>query len=358
MTKPASLVTAALRGSTQLAWFVVVPALLAGLTFRHLVPAPRSGATGVLNSLSQAAAQYAVPFAVLLFVYFAVLLRYWARRLPGADSWLPAERARGSALKQAFGYAIPIGVAVLCALGARTLYTPCRVLSASMLPTLEPGALLLARQTTSAPRRGDVIVLQGPEPGAPPLVKRVIGLPGDVVRVNMGHPVINDWVVPGCNAGRYAYLSERGMTTGTLVVEFLDDAAYLTIHSVPLSASMAAYEVPAGEVFVLGDNRNNSSDSRAWNEGKGGSAPLSQVLGRVGRLLAGVHRDGELDFSTLFRSIDAPLQAEGLDVEAVHAGIAKCLKERPKQTRPPSKAAASMSSVSAASVLSPDRVTP
>ena len=68
------------------------------------------------------------------------------------------------------------------------------------------------------------------------------------------------WLVPSCNAGHFAYVSEHGLLTGMLEVEFLGDASYLTVYSAPLRPDLESYTIPAGEVFLLGDNRSNSSD--------------------------------------------------------------------------------------------------
>ena len=325
-------------------WLVVMPALLAGLSFRYLIPSSKSAGGGLLTELAQLAARSPGPVVAALFVYFAVIFRYWAARLPAADLWL-SERVNGpfglkSWLLWGASLALAVGGAVV--LHAR-FYQPYRVLSASMLPGLEPSALILAKPSAyrsggvvQQPRRADVVVFQTPQAGiAAPLVKRVIGLPGDTLATHIGHPVINGWVVPSCNAGNFAYVSDQGVLDGMLEVEFLGDASYLTVYSTSLRKDLAAYEVPAGEVFLMGDNRNNSSDSRAWNDGKGGSLPLAQLIGRVDRLLIGTKRNGDFDPSTLFRPLTAPLAIDGLDVTSLRAGIDRCRSQRPRQTEPP-----------------------
>jgi signal peptidase I len=344
-------ISALLRWALRVLWLAGVPALLAALTFRYLIPSAKSGAHGLFDELAQVTARYPAPLAAALFVYYAAVVRYWSPQLPGAAHWLPSRKASPLPAKALVLWCVSLGLAVLGALFLRSqLYEPYRVLSASMLPTLEPSALIIAKPSAygwralgaqpQVPRRGDVIVFRTPQAGiAEPLVKRVIGLPGDTISTHIGHPLINGWLVPSCNAGHFVYLSESGVLNGMLEVEFLGDKSYLTVYSAPLRPDLESYTVPPGQVFLFGDNRNNSSDSRAWNDGAGGSLPLSAIMGRVDRLLVGVQRNGDLDLPSLFRPLGAPVAIEGLDSSALRAGIERCKSERPKQTQPPAKGA-------------------
>ena len=119
--------------------------------------------------------------------------------------------------------------------------------SSSMEPTLLPADYLLTLADDTY-ERGDVIVIDDPEEEGSHLVKRLIGLPGDVVSVFDGALFIN---------GKYAsepYWKE------------------------PMDYSMESYTVPGHEIFVLGDNRNYSDDSHLW---KDKSVDLATVVGRV-----------------------------------------------------------------------------
>ena len=125
-----------------------------------------------------------------------------------------------------------------------------RVESISMQPTLFPGDYVivnkLAFRFTGTPDRGDVIVFRyPPNPEAIPYIKRVIGLPGDQIHVADGKVSVN----------------------GQAVVE-----PYLTVTT----NRGGDWTIPAGQLFVMGDNRNNSSDSRSW-----GFVPLENIIGRA-----------------------------------------------------------------------------
>ena len=143
---------------------------------------------------------------------------------------------------------------------------PVRVDGASMRPTLADGDLLvatraevwLARSGAWRYRRGDVVHFTDPSasaPFGPQIVKRVVGVGGDVVAVEDGRLVLN----------------------GAPTFE-----PYLGAHPVP-GADAAPVLVPPGSVYVLGDNRAPlaSRDSRAF-----GPIPVDRIWGRVGVRIA------------------------------------------------------------------------
>lgn len=142
--------------------------------------------------------------------------------------------------------ALLLGLAVRRQLGFVT-----EVESVSMAPALAPGQRLLVRRQGAARQlgRGDVVVVDSKEIGRR-IIKRVVGLPGDHIDVGAdgriqvaGHDLAEPYVV------------HRGGRSG-------------------------AFEVPAGHLLLLGDNRARSSDARVWREPY---VPVSSVLGRVVR---------------------------------------------------------------------------
>ncbi len=123
-----------------------------------------------------------------------------------------------------------------------------QVESISMMDTIKPSVLLMVSKFAyrdDAYSRGDVIVFHYPNNPADDYIKRVIGLPGDVVEVQNGGVYVNGIIV------NEPYIKESPMYTGTWVV-------------------------PEGTLFVLGDNRNHSSDSHEW-----GFVPFENVFGRA-----------------------------------------------------------------------------
>lgn len=132
---------------------------------------------------------------------------------------------------------------------------PVKIGSASMAPALCPGDRVLVWKWQAAlddVRRGDVVVVKAPRSGAP-LVKRAVGLPGDVVEIR----------------DAFLYVNQQLVEEPTVDHESVDSLYYGPVH------------VPDNHVLVLGDAREVSIDSRSF-----GPVPASHLVGTVVKRLA------------------------------------------------------------------------
>lgn len=252
-------------------------------------------------------------------------------------------------------YAESILVAIAVAMALRAFVVEAfKIPSGSMIPTLQVGDHIFVNKFTYGPaipwthlrawsrmppERGDVMVFAYPEHPEQDFIKRVIAIPGDKLEARGGHPILNGWEVPSCYVGVYSYVESEGMRRdGELYVEFLEDEAYVTLYDRSGSPSdyQGPYYVKPGEVYVMGDNRHNSHDSRAWFNGRGGGVPFENIRGRA--LFVWLSVSGSVDWSRM----GAPVMGRPrlpADQKNLEAGVEKCFKERPplsKTTPPPS----------------------
>jgi signal peptidase I len=253
-------------------------------------------------------------------------------------------------------YAESIIVAVAVALLLRAFVVEAfKIPSGSMLPTLQLQDHIFVNKLVYGPpipwtkkrvfdslppNRGDVIVFEYPNPEPGPrqdYIKRVVALPGDTLEVMGGHPIINGWRVPSCSAGPYEFEEGEGVRRrGELFVEYLGDYSYLTLYlDGQPQLEEGPYHVAPGEVWVLGDNRHNSSDSRAWNNRLGGGAPFENIKGRALFVWLTFGPDGFLTFQRLLTSVmGTPKLPKGTSPSVVQA-VERCLQQRPAITMPP-----------------------
>ncbi len=195
------------------------------------------------------------------------------------------------------------------------------------------------------PSRGDAIVFRFPERTNQDFIQRVIGLPGDRISVKGGAVYINDWKVPSCSAGKVRMLGVGGSHEGELFTEFLSDHAYIVFHDStygPLAdTERGPYDVAPGEVFMLGDNRENSYDSRLWFEGRGGGVPLANIKGRASIIWMSFAPNGIAWSRVGMSLLDPPPCPEQFSQPTCQA-LARCLTHRPpaSATHPPSQAPA------------------
>jgi len=131
----------------------------------------------------------------------------------------------------------------------------------------------------SNPRRGDIVVFYSPKDGQR-LVKRVIGLPGDTVELQNERLIINgrpvDYALPDPKMGEQLSGVER--ERGVFATEKLPACSHpvMAINGVPAMRTFAPVTVPAGRYFMMGDNRDNSFDSRYF-----GTVAREQIVGRA-----------------------------------------------------------------------------
>jgi len=250
-------------------------------------------------------------------------------------------------------YVESILVAVAVAMALRAFVVEAfKIPSGSMIPTLMVGDHIFVNKFTYGPSipwtharmwkhlppdRGDVMVFAFPEHPEQDFIKRVIALPGDKLEAKSGHPWINGWEVPHCLVGAYSYneFDAVGRHDGDLFVEYLGDEAYLTLydHLGGNSEYQGPYYAKAGEVWVMGDNRNNSHDSRLWFNGQGGGVPYENIRGRALFVWFSVSDSG-----VAWPRLGAPVMGRPrlpTNGGALDAALSKCLRERPPKTTPP-----------------------
>ena len=157
---------------------------------------------------------------------------------------------------------------------------PYNMPSGSMIPTLRVGDHFYVSKTTNpheAPQRGDVVVFSMPSKGSD-YVKRVIGLPGDTVQMQDGLLFINGSAVTREPAGNYD--DGRGRTL-TLYREILPDGRSHDIverGDGDFLDNTSVFTVPPDHLFMMGDNRDNSQDSRLADFG---FIPVGNLIGRA-----------------------------------------------------------------------------
>ncbi len=164
-----------------------------------------------------------------------------------------------------------IAAAILIALFIRAFIVQAfDIPSGSMEPTLFPGDYILVSKFTygiripytnirlfsyKEPQRGDVIVFIYPKDPSKDFIKRVIGMPGETVQIIEGKIYVNNTPIPD----PWGYFDKREPPDFIAIVE-----------------NFGPVVVPEDSLFVMGDNRNDSEDSRFW-----GYLPLKNVLGKA-----------------------------------------------------------------------------
>ena len=277
-------------------------------------------------------------FSLLLFVLTLVTFAYWlaerfvfAPRRAGAAATLdredaarrsrlarqgitkvdnPVEGARDTLLAQPWWLDWTAGlfpVILVVFLLRSFLFEPFKIPSGSMIPTLLVGDLILVNKfhygirlpvinkkivSIADPQRGDVMVFRYPMDPSVDYIKRVVGVPGDEVAYIDKKLTINGKPVPArpepdfYDEDSLRYLQQFRETIGGVDHDLLNDKArppgVTPFDGFPLkdncrySAEGVVCKVPAGQYFMMGDNRDNSQDSRYW-----GFVPDENIVGKA-----------------------------------------------------------------------------
>ncbi|HEY3912497.1 MAG TPA: signal peptidase I [Stellaceae bacterium] len=195
--------------------------------------------------------------------------------------------------------------AVLIALVVRTVaYEPFNIPSGSMIPTLLVGDYLFVSKFSYGysrfslpfglplfsgriffhpPERGDVVVFKLPTDEMTDYIKRVIGLPGDTVQMKQGELYLNGNEVPRKRIEDYLYQEGDGAVIPMQqYIEYLPNGRSHPIIKIgdngPLDNTQV-YHVPPGDYFMMGDNRDNSEDSRVLSAV--GYVPAENLIGKA-----------------------------------------------------------------------------
>jgi len=194
------------------------------------------------------------------------------------------------------------------------LAEPFRIPSSSMMPTLLIGDFILVNKfaygiklpvidykiiETGKPERGDVMVFRYPQNPSEDYIKRVIGLPGDEIAYRNKRLFVNGEEVVSTLQGRYiGEGSGRDMTGTEVRVEQLGDVEHqilLNPRAFGNGIGEGVWRVPEGHYFVMGDNRDNSLDSRFWN-----FVPEKNLVGRAFLIWMNWDtRNGGIDFKRI-----------------------------------------------------------
>jgi signal peptidase I len=243
-------------------------------------------------------------FALFLFLLLVVTGLVWLLDI----AFLRKRRARDAKEPWWVEYSVSFFPVILIVFLLRSfLVEPFKIPSSSMVPTLLVGDFILVNKFTygvrlpvlnrkvielGSPQRGDVMVFRYPEDPSLDYIKRVVGLPGDKIEYRNKRLTINGTPVPVRQVDDY--LSRERMQFSRRYVETLggveheilldEDAPALMTpgRSFPFASncnynsSGLTCTVPAGHYFMMGDNRDNSSDSRVW-----GFVPDENIVGKA-----------------------------------------------------------------------------
>jgi signal peptidase I len=262
----------------------------------------------------------AVDFSLMLVVVGAVSGLIWGvdqaffarrRRQLAATAGTPSERVREPLAVEYARSFFPVIVLVLVI--RSFLFEPFRIPSDSMMPTLFDGDFIFVSKysyglrlpvsntlliPTGTPQRGDVIVFRLPPNPKINYIKRLVGLPGDRIRVDENNQLyVNDKPMPQERGPVYSGPKQDMLNYADAPTAFeqLGDKRHLIMFAHG-GVKAGEWVVPAGHYFFMGDNRNNSKDSRFQDEiDAPGFVPEQNLVGKAVRIWLNLDtRDGPL----------------------------------------------------------------
>lgn len=238
-------------------------------------------------------ALYLPVFLTTAFVALTVIVALGVWIYAITNAWVTASRSSSFTLRPWQTSSLYAAVFLICSvvlLPFTTQYVrqhklqPFRIPSASMLPTLVPGDMLFADMRYNCPscavnvKHGDIAIFVYPNNRNLYYVKRIIGLPGDLIEYKNGLYSVNGETLSSQPDSRELQTRIESFGEASWQVQAIIDEQ---------TESTFTETVPAGHVFVLGDNRNRSRDSRTF-----GAVPLTDVKGRARQIWFSYGEDG------------------------------------------------------------------